>query len=70
MIYAGGGGKGTYFCEGVCLVVGSLGERNNLVFRSMKMNPSEDWSLVSFHVSLWALVSNAFLQSFPRQCLA
>lgn len=42
-------------CSIVCDI---LGERSDRVLRGKERDSSEVWSLMKFHVSLWALVSN------------
>lgn len=43
-----------------CFIVESLRERNNKAIRGLKRDPSDVWSLVRFHVSLWGLVMKVF----------
>ena len=46
---------------GVCSILWVVwGEQNNGVFRGGERVPSEIWSLVGYHVSLWALNSKEF----------
>ena len=47
--------------DGVCDVIWVCGGRNNKVVRGVDRNPSEVWSLMRFHVSLWASVLKVFL---------
>lgn len=44
--------------QGVHFVVGSLGERNNWIFKGLDRESFDVWSLLRFHVSFWASVTN------------
>lgn len=52
------GEKGCFlWFTGVCAILSVLwGERNSRIFRGVDKDPSEVWSLVHSHVSLWASV--------------
>lgn len=46
---------------GVCAILWVVwGQRNNKVFRGVERDTCEIWSLVRYHVSLWASISKAF----------
>lgn len=53
--------KSHLWFQEVCALLWDWGERNNRVFRGVDRDPNEVWSLVRFHVSLWASVSKTFL---------
>ena len=46
-------------CRGVCCYLGHLGGEEQ-VFRGREKGYSEVWSLVRFHISLWASISKTF----------
>lgn len=58
-----------YGKQGCVRSCGVWGEWNGRIFTGVDRDPSEVWSLVCFHVSLWALVSKPFELFYRRYCI-